>query len=136
MLDDESPDLEALLGEACLLNVVHTSKEGVTYANIQGAWPLPRGMEAPAIVNKTRSLDINSIPFVELDLLQEFIQKKMKSSEEYGLRVRHSGNMEAAGLADETPASMRDLVPGKLQRPKYIPPAYPDVNINPDYIPF
>jgi hypothetical protein len=102
----------------------------------KGASPLLRVMEAPAIVNKMRSLDINSIPFDELEALPEFIQKKMKSSEEYGLRVRHSGNMEAAGPADEMPASMRDPVPGKLQRPKNIPPAYPDVNINPDDIPF
>src|SRR6185437_4487602 len=49
MADDEHPDLEGLLGDACLLNVVHSSKGDQTYANIQGASPLPKGMEAPAI---------------------------------------------------------------------------------------
>jgi hypothetical protein len=29
ILDDEWPDLEALLGQVCLLNVVHTAKDGV-----------------------------------------------------------------------------------------------------------
>jgi hypothetical protein len=51
-----------LLGEACLLNVVHTEKGGNTYANIQGASPLPKGMTAPELVDETRSLDINTIP--------------------------------------------------------------------------
>jgi hypothetical protein len=115
VLDDESPDLEALLGEACLLNVVHTAKDGVTYANIQGATPLVKGMEAPELFNKPRAIDINSIPFGELDTLPEFIQKKMKSSEEYGNRVRHSGNMAAAGL-DEGPVHVPGEPP-KLQMP-------------------
>jgi hypothetical protein len=62
MVDGEHPDLEALLGEACLLNVVHTEKNGNTYANIQGASPLPKGMKAPGLFNISRSIDINSSP--------------------------------------------------------------------------
>src|SRR5258708_7785057 len=47
--DDEAYNfnLEELLGDVCLLNVVHTEKDGNTYANIQGASPLPKGMTAP-----------------------------------------------------------------------------------------
>ena len=107
--DEEFPDLEALLGEACLLNVVHTTGETV-YANIQGASPLPRGLEARPIHNKTRALDINSIPFADLDKLPEFIQKKMKSSEEYGYRVRYQETLEKAGKT-ETVASPQKLQP-------------------------
>jgi hypothetical protein len=110
MTDDEWPDLEALLGEACLLNVVHTTGEPV-YANIQNASPLPKGMEAPALFNKPRSIDINSIPFDELDTLPEFIQKKMKSSEEYAARVNLSDKLEEAGLVQE---------PGKPVRPRIL----------------
>jgi hypothetical protein len=114
--DDESPDLESLLGDACLLNVVHNESNGNTYANIQNASPLARGMEAPAIVNAPRVIDINSIPFEELDALPEFIRNKMKSSEEYATRVgesagpgAHTGDGEGAA----TPAASQ-----KLQRPK------------------
>jgi hypothetical protein len=62
--DDEAYNfnLDDLLGEACLLNVVRTEKGGNTYANIQGASLLPKGMTAPELVNETRSLDINTIP--------------------------------------------------------------------------
>jgi hypothetical protein len=141
MHDDEFPDLEALLGSACLLNVVHVANDGVTYANIQNASPLPKGMEAPAIVNKPRAIDINSIPFDELDKLPEFIQKKMKSSEEYVGRVQHSGSM--AGVSDENRQPVPGASePGKLQKPRVLGGPgnsdiqYPEADINPDDIPF
>jgi hypothetical protein len=53
--------------------------------------------------------------FRDLDALPEFIQKKMKSSEEYGFRLRHQDNMAAAGRGTTAPAA------GKLQRPASIP---------------
>jgi hypothetical protein len=88
MVDGESPDLEALLGEACLLNVVHTEKDGNTYANIQGASPLPKGMTVPEMVNEKRLIDINSTPWAEINALPDFILKKMYSSEECENRRR------------------------------------------------
>ena len=88
ILDDEWPDLEQMLGDACLLNVVHTEKDGNTYANIQGASPLPKGMEAPELFNQTRLIDINSTPWEVIEKLPEFIQKKMQSSEEWVLREK------------------------------------------------
>jgi hypothetical protein len=97
MRDDEFPDLEALLGDACLLNVVHDVKETGTYANIQNASPLPKGMEAPALVNETRIFDINTITQEELVKLPEFIQKKMRSSEEYAARFSGAGEEEVGG---------------------------------------
>jgi hypothetical protein len=86
--DDEAYNfnLEDLLGEACLLNVVHTEKDGNTYANIQGASPLPKGMTAPELVNETRSLDINTMPYKDIGGLPLFIQSKMYSSEEFANR--------------------------------------------------
>jgi hypothetical protein len=54
--DDEAYNfnLEDLLGDVCLLNVVHTEKDGNTYANIQGASPLPKGITAPELFNDKR----------------------------------------------------------------------------------
>ena len=80
------------------MNVVHTEKDGNTYANIQGAAPLPKGMTAPELSNPKRSLDINSIPYHEMDELPEFIRNKMKSSEEYAARLRVD-NDPAVGAA-------------------------------------
>src|SRR4030081_3124464 len=69
--DDEAYtfNLEDLLGDVCLLNVVHTEKDGNTYSNIQGASPLPKSMKAPELFNVGRSLDINSTPWSEIEAL-------------------------------------------------------------------
>ena len=78
-------------------------REDRVFANIKSATPLPEGISAPDLFNEKVSLDINSIPFREIDELPEFIQKKMKSSEEYIARVRHEHNMDEAGLGGKTP---------------------------------
>jgi hypothetical protein len=49
-------EFESLLGQECLRNVVHDEKNGSVYANIVGASPLPKGMDAPALVNETRMI--------------------------------------------------------------------------------
>lgn len=112
--DDEAYafDLEKLIGDACLLNVVHTEKDGNTYANIAGASPLPKGMTAPELVNQAKLIDINSTSFEEIDALPEFLRDKMKSSEEYEARLR----------------------PPVISKEKVI--EYPQEDINPDDVPF
>ncbi len=49
----EGFDLKKVAGAPCLINVVHTkSKDGAkTYANIASISPLPKGMQAPELVN-------------------------------------------------------------------------------------
>lgn len=39
-------DVERLIGVNCFINVVHTAKEGKTYANVAGIVPLKKGMPA------------------------------------------------------------------------------------------
>jgi hypothetical protein len=121
--DDEAYNfnLEDLLGDACLLNVVHTEKDGNTYSNIQGASPLPKGMTAPEIVNEKRSLDINSTPWDILSVLPEFIWNKMKTSEEYEARMN----------VDNDPVVGTEAV--KKYRPKAVGG---DPEVNPDDVPF
>jgi hypothetical protein len=99
-------DIDKLLGEACLLNVVHVEKDGATYANIAGASPLPKGLEAPALYNEADLIDVNTASFDEIDALPEFLREKIKSSEEFAAKVRHQGNMEAASL--EKPRTSTD----------------------------
>lgn len=85
----EAFDLEQLLGDACLLNVVHkVSKAGNTYALISAAAPLPKGLVAPALFNDKRLIDVNTASKEEIDALPEWIAGKIKSSEEYDKRYR------------------------------------------------
>jgi hypothetical protein len=56
-----------------LVRSIFPPSVGGRHANIAGITPLVRGMEAPPLFNQPRALDINSIPFGELDTLPEFI---------------------------------------------------------------
>lgn len=102
--DDEAfnMNLDDILGQECLLTVVHTEgKDGNTYANIKGASPLPKGMLAPAIVNTPRFLDVNEITEEELNNLPQFLQEKMRSSQEWQMRQDNPGG--------DTPVSSTDM---------------------------
>lgn len=96
-------DFESLLGQECLLNVVHEEKNGNVYANIAGASPLPKGMDAPALVNETKMIDVNTAPFEEIEALPSFIREKMQSSDEFKGRIAHAENM-AGGPRANRPA--------------------------------
>lgn len=98
---------------------MHAERDGATYANIAGASPLPKGMYAPALFNEAVLIDVNSMPFEEIDELPEFLRDKIKSSEEYAARVRHQGNLSGAGTVLRPPRIGEDTG-----------------DINPDDIPF
>ena len=80
-------DIEQLLGETCLLSVVHeVGKDGNTYANIQSASALIKGMTVPEATNKPVIIDVNTATMEEIDSLPEFLRNKMKASDEYKAR--------------------------------------------------
>jgi hypothetical protein len=89
-------DFEDLLGRECLLNVVHEEKNGNVYANVAGASPLPKGMDASEQVNESKMIDVNTAPFEEIEALPSFIREKMQSSDEFKGRVAHQNNMGGA----------------------------------------
>lgn len=76
-------DVTTLIGQTCLLNIVHEEKNGTTYANIHGTSPIPKGMECPPAVNKPVVLDYDNFDAVTFGLLPDFIKEKMVTSEEY-----------------------------------------------------
>lgn len=95
-------DIETLIGKPCLLNVVHKkSNAGRTYSLIQGATPLPKGMEAPAQFNKSlvfgHGKDWNDEVF---ESLHAFIKEKIRSSVEYKTKQ----NMASGGVHNEISA--------------------------------
>jgi hypothetical protein len=51
--------LANLLGKACLIGIVHTSKNGNNYANISSIMKLPRGMAPPPLVNPMLEFDLD-----------------------------------------------------------------------------
>lgn len=93
--------VESLAGKTCLLNVVHkTSRKGNEYAQIASAMPLPKGMTAPNAINKNFIFDFEeNFNQDELNLMPQFIQDKIKSSEQY--KKRFNGGEEHSKAIDE-----------------------------------
>lgn len=94
----EAFDFLNLIGEACLVNVVHKkSGKGNDYAVITGASPIPKGMEVPKGYNKAQKLDYGDgwdEKFFES--LPPFIKDKMAKSKEFkAMRGGTSTNLDA-----------------------------------------
>jgi len=76
-------DITKLLDKVCLLNVIHTSKDGKTYANIAGVSPLPKGMTCSARINPLVEFNVTEWNQDIFDGLSEYVQNKIKRSKEY-----------------------------------------------------
>lgn len=74
-----------LLGCECMCNVVvKTSESGKQYNDIASVTPVPEGLEVPEQSNKNTLFNFN-LPWKQaaFESLPEFIQNKIKSSDEY-----------------------------------------------------
>lgn len=100
MHDDDAYnlDIEELLGDECLLTIVHEEKDGNIYANVHSAVPLPKGMTAPALFNEKSFVDVDTTSEEVIAKLPEFLRDKIFATEEWAARQRHEKNMEDAGL--------------------------------------
>jgi len=56
-------EVQNLIGQGCLLNVVHVDKGENTYANIQTVAPLPKGMKSPPLTNDRTFLCLDPSEF-------------------------------------------------------------------------
>ncbi len=76
-------DIEKLVGKPCMVNVVHTEKNGKTYANIAGISPVPKGMQVPDQINPSKVLLYDKWDQDVFDSLPDFLKEKIKSSDQY-----------------------------------------------------
>lgn len=121
---DEEQDITELIGTACMLNVIHkTSQAGNEYAKIEGAAPLPKGIEAPPASNPPFILDFQeNWDQARFEGLPEFIRTKIQSTPEY--RFRADGGAVAAPH-DKTPdpdKTYRSTAPASVDYPEEVKP--------------
>lgn len=78
-------ELQDIIGQACFLNVVHTERDGRTWANIEAVTPLPKGVKSEPLVNERKFIALNKEEFDQeaFDSLSERMQEMIKSSPEY-----------------------------------------------------
>lgn len=79
----EGFEVANVIGAPCLLSVVHTeSANGNTYAKIEAVSAIPKGMEVMPLFHKTAKYDLADGDNEAYKALPEWIQKKIKASEE------------------------------------------------------
>lgn len=83
-IEDDTFDIESLLGRYCMVNVQHTSKGDKTYANVVSVAPVPKGIELPDKFNEDFILNYSDKWSDEkFSKLPDFIKDKMKETDEY-----------------------------------------------------
>ena len=85
--ETEGFDLKSMLGQGCMLSVVHTvsKSNGNTYANVDSVMGLPDGVPAPKATHLI-SFDLDAPTALEdLEMLPEWIQNRIKESITYSL---------------------------------------------------
>lgn len=89
-------DLKNVLGKVCLLNIVHVSRNGKTYANVASAMPVPEGLPSPEPVNELRfySIEAGQVP----DYIPKFAKDLILKSPEYQMaNSSQSGGSSGVG---------------------------------------
>lgn len=77
-------NLEVLLGKSCLVNIIHkTSAQKRNYAVVATVTPLPKGMQCPKASLPKLNYDIEQMEGGVFNQLPEWIQKKIRASEEF-----------------------------------------------------
>jgi hypothetical protein len=85
-------DVSKVLGNYCMLNIVHSVSNGKTYANIASIMPMPKGMPKPQAVEDAYLFDIDN---PDMDIFNRFGDK---------LKATITSAPEWAGTRHEAPA--------------------------------
>lgn len=89
-------DIAKLAGVPCMLNVVHTEKNGKTYANVGGVAALPKSMPRPNLYDSAIIYDDEHLSAFEM--LPEWLQKKVQEQV-----VDQKPTQDLSDLDDEVP---------------------------------
>lgn len=102
-------DIINIIGVGCMLNVVHETKNGKTYANIASVAKLPKGMSAPAPANQRSFVWLSREEFIEgnFDSLSDGLKAIIQQAPEY----RAMSEPEHIVNADHANDMPRDEIP-------------------------
>ncbi len=91
-------ELENVLGQWCMVNVVHSSKNDKTYANVDSIVPVPASIKKnglPEGSNKPVLFSIRSADMNVFETFSDFIKDKIKSSPEWEVFSKHATPVDA-----------------------------------------
>lgn len=81
-------DLRNIIGTACLIQIIHSEKNGTTYANLASIMALPKSTPKPVMTMEPILFDLDTSPLSEIDKLPKWIANKIRASETYKAREK------------------------------------------------
>lgn len=126
-------DIETLVGMTCQATVAHKkSKDGTkTYANLISVAPLMKGIDVPDPINEPRIQDVKTMELDEINNLPQFLQDKIRESDEFKARFDPEEIERKKAIQDEINART-----GQSDEDTRPAPPHTDEEINPEDIPF
>jgi hypothetical protein len=111
--------MEKLLGAGCQVQIVHTDREGRTYANIAAIMKLGKGMKALEAEIEPFILDLDAFDRTAYDALSEGLKETIAKSPEFqaiakggkpnGAAIKHSA--KATNEVEELDEDIGDSIP-------------------------
>jgi hypothetical protein len=100
-------DIFRLIGIPCMLGVVHTERNGKTYANITSIMRLPKGMDTPKMVNSAVQFNIAEFNQDVYDSFSDNLKGLIAKSPEYS-RVKGLDRSDPYAHDEQEPAPLPD----------------------------
>lgn len=97
-------DIEELVGMTCQATIVHQQSKSDPdrkYANLTSVAPLMKGIEVPEPINDQVIQDVNTMTEEEIEKQPEFIQNKIKVSDEWKARFDPEEIARKQNIQDE-----------------------------------
>jgi hypothetical protein len=93
-----SDDFSNLVGKSCMLSVLHTHKDGATYANIASVSPVPKGMTVPKQFNESTIYEVSEGQSDKFKALPEFMRNKIMKSQEMNRPRSDEESLQSVGM--------------------------------------
>lgn len=100
----EGFDIASIIGAPCMLNIIEQERsDGSTFNRISSVTRMPKGMQIGEQVNPRIEFDIRdeSQPLSIMDKLPEWIQERIRLSDEYKLRINGNMGSEFSPISDD-----------------------------------
>lgn len=105
-------DLKNVIAQACQIQVLHTERDGSTYANVSAIMALPKGYQKPTPEHSTVNFSLDPADFNSAiyGSLSEKLQEQIAKSPEYK-EVTGQAPVRPTGQPEEFSRDMDDEIP-------------------------
>ncbi len=107
----EGFDLTKIIGANCMLQILHKTKDGKTYANVANVVQLPKGMTKKVRENPAQYFSFEEHQDNIPDNTPDWIKDKIKASEEWAHITNGETPVDDRSVTDGDPRPVEDDIP-------------------------